>query len=120
MPTFRNYHRAKAERASARGRKMAKARWAKRDAELAANPPPLSDANRVDHFLRDRRGKIAFVHDIADTATGRVDTWVMRYSVKGRCDQFDLTRNGEFVLTGGHKKCHAAMTPQFFHILRYD
>lgn len=120
MPAFRNYHRVKAERASARGRMMAKARWAKRDAELVANPPLLSDANRVDQFLQDRKGKIAFVLDIASTTTGEVDTWVMRYSVKGRCDQFDLTRNGEFVITGGQRKCHKAMTPQFFHVLRYD
>jgi hypothetical protein len=99
---------------------MARARWDKHNAELAANPPPLSDADRVDRFLRDRKGQIAFVYDIANPKTRSVDTWVMRYSVKGRCDQFDLTRNGEFILTGGHKKCQNAMTPQIFHILRYN
>lgn len=120
MPKFRNYHKSKAERASARCRMMAKARWHKRDVEIAVNPPPLSDANRVAEFLRTRKGKIAFVHDIADAATGKVDTWVMRYSIKGRCDQFDLTKNGTPILTGGQKRCHKAMTPHHYHILRYD
>lgn len=120
MPSFRNYHKIKAERASARGRMMAKARWQKREAELAANPPTLSDSDRVAQFLQTRKGKIAFVHDIADTSTGKVNTWIMRYSVKGRCDQFDLFKNGNFILTGGHKRCYKAMTPQYYHVFRYD
>ena len=120
MLAFHNYHKAKAERASARGRLMAKARWAKRDAEIKANPPPLSDSDRVDNFLRQRKGSIAEVHDIADPATRTVTTWVLRFSVKGRCDQFDLYRNGEWVITGGRKKCNAAMTPEHYPILRYD
>ncbi len=120
MPTFRNYHKLKAERASVRGRTMAQARWAKHSAEIAANPPPISDANRVAQFLQTRKGKIVFVHDIADASTGKVDTWVMIYSIKGRCDQFDLFKNGEFVTTGGQKRCRKEMTPPHCHILRYD
>ena len=120
MPRFRNYHKAKAERASERGRAMAKARWAKHSADLAANPPPLSNANRVAQFLQARKGKIAFVHDIANASTENVDTWIMRHSVKGRCDHFDLFKNGEFVTTGGQKRCRKEMTPPHYHILRYD
>ena len=120
MPAFRNYHRVKRERASARGRMMADARWAKHRAEIEANPPPLSDANRVAEFLRARRGKIAFISDKVDYAKGEHVTWIQRFSVNGRVDQFDLYRNGEFVLTGGQKRCDRAMTPPHFPILRYD
>jgi hypothetical protein len=99
---------------------MAKARWAKHNAEIKSNPPPISDANRVADFLRDRKGSISRVIDIAEPKTKTVTTWVLRHSLKGRCDQFDLYRNGDFVLTGGEKKCAKAMTPEYFPILRYN
>ena len=107
MPTPYNYNKLKHERASARGRMMAKARWGRRDAVLLVNPPPLSDANRVDQFLCDRKGAIAEVHDIADPRAKVVTTWVLRFSVKGRCGQFDLYRN-------------SVMIPKYYPILRYD
>jgi hypothetical protein len=44
----------------------------------------------------------------------------MRFSRKGRVNQFDLYRNGDFVLTGGMKRCAAAMTPKVLPILHYD
>lgn len=120
MPAFRNYHRIKRERASARGHMMANARWVKHRAEIDANPPPLSDANRVADFLRLRKGTISQVIDIAEPRSKVVTTWVLRFSVKGRVDQFDLYRNGEFVLTGGRKKCNQEMAPKYYPILRYD
>jgi uncharacterized protein YaeQ len=99
---------------------MAKTRWAKHAEEILQNPPPLSDANRVANFLRERKGRISHIIDIAEPHTKEVTTWVLRFSVKGRCDQFDLYRNGVFILTGGRKKCNKAMTPEYFPILRYD
>lgn len=99
---------------------MAKARWEKHRAEISRNPPTISAADSIYSFLQDRRGKIAFTHDLADHAAREVVTWVQRFSVKGRVDQFDLYRNGTFILTGGHKKCAAAMAPKHFTILRYD
>lgn len=118
MPSYHKYRRSKDLQASARGRRMANARWDKHRAEIEANPPAISDANRVADFLRDRKGTISQVIDIAEPQTKTVTTWVLRFSVKGRCDQFDLFRNGEFVLTAGRKRCNAAMTPEYFPILR--
>ena len=120
MPRFHNYHKMKRERASARGRMMAKARWENYRAAIAVNPPTLSDANRVADFLRERRGQIAFTSDKVDHAKREVVTWVQRYSVKGRVDQYDLYRNGSFILTGGQKRCDREMKPPHFSILRYD
>lgn len=114
------YNRAKALAKQAWGRRISRIRWDRHNAKITENPPPLSDANRVADFLRDRKGTISHVIDIAEPRTKTVTTWVLRFSVKGRCDQFDLYRNGEFVLTGGRKKCNKAMTPEYFHILRYD
>jgi hypothetical protein len=99
---------------------MAKARWDKHNADIKSNPPPISDANRVANFLRDRKGTISRIIDIAEPRSKVVTTWVLRHSLKGRCDQFDLYRNGDFVLTGGEKKCAKAMIPEYFPILRYD
>ena len=114
------YNRAKALAKIEHGRKMARARWLKRDEDLVANPPEVSDANRVFDYLQARRGKIAYTNDWADHFAREVVTWVLRYSVKGRVTQFDLYRNGEFVMTGGMKRCAVAMTPKIFPILRYD
>lgn len=119
MPSYRKYSRCKELQASARGRMMAKARWDNYRANIKANPP-LSDADRVADFLRDRKGRISRVIDIAEPSSKIVNTWVLRYSIKGRCDQFDLYKNGDFVLTGGNKKCMKIMTPEYFPILRYN
>lgn len=114
------YNRAKALEKQAWGRRISRIRWDREREERKKNPPPLSDANRVYDFLRDRRGTIAEVIDIAEPQSKTVTTRVLRFSVKGRCDQFDLYRNGEFVTTGGRKKCNKAMTPKHYPILRYD
>lgn len=119
MHSRRNYHQIRKLRASEKGRKMAKARWKKHDENLAANTPPLSDSNRDSDFLEARRGTIARIIDIADPANKTVTTWVMRFSQKGRVDQFDLSCNGKPILTGGYKRCFQAMTPQSYPILRY-
>ncbi len=114
------YNRAKALAKQEWGRRISRIRWDREREERESNPPPLSDANRVYDFLRDRKGTIAQVIDIADIGSKVVTTWVLRYAAKGRVDQFDLYRNGEFVLTGGRKKCTQAMTPKHHPILRYD
>jgi len=120
MATSHKYLKAKHKRKVELGREWANARWSKHRAELAASPPPLSDANRVYDFLKARKGTISQVIDIAEPASKIVTTWVLRFSVKGRVNQFDLYRNGEFVLTGGRKLCNKAMTPKHYKILRYN
>ena len=64
--------------------------------------------------------RAGFTNDRVDHSTREVVTWVMRFSRKGRVNQFDLYRNGDFVLTGGMKRCTAAITPKVSPILRDD
>lgn len=90
------YQRRKAA-ASERGRRMARVRWAREQAERLANPPDV-DADTVRwRALHDRMGAILLAGTIPDR--GRIE---IRHSTK-RSNSFEVFLDGRLVASGGKR-----------------
>ena len=65
----------------------------KRHAKMASLPPSADDL--LYRQTEDRRGEVYATMQCTNHATGHVTRIVIRHSVGGRTDQFDITVNGK-------------------------
>ena len=75
-------------------------------------PKALSWYDTHMRALHDRKGKV--IAEGTSYAEGKEVAWVIRHSLNGRCDQFDVIVNGYLSRTCGRRAIPAHLRPRNF------
>lgn len=92
------YYQRRKLAASAKGRRMARARWKKARAERAANPPDVDADTLRERYLHDRMGKLILAGTHANL--GHVE---IRHSTR-RTNGYELWIEGRLIARAGKRK----------------
>lgn len=88
---YSSYYKERSRKASERARRG----WITRHAEMERRGPSVEDEHS--RMLEDRRGDVFASLQCVNHASGKVTRLVLRYSVRGRSDQFDVCVNGKLM-----------------------